>query len=64
MGKTTKQALTYKGYRLEPDNGNGWLACKHSELVAGGDTLKELKHTLDKMIEQNVKHESELKDEQ
>ena len=63
MGSTQTKKLEYKGFRIAQGFGD-WLAFKRGDLVAGEDTLKQLKHTLDRMVEQNVKHESELKDEQ
>lgn len=60
MGKVQKP-LVYKGFKVEQDNSSGWIARRRGQLVAGGDTLREVKHVLDEMIKQKVNHESELK---
>lgn len=52
--------MKYRGYKIEHD-GEEYFIYKRGDLVGGTDTEKQAKQLIDKMIEQGVNHESEVK---
>lgn len=52
--------MKYKGYKIEHD-GEEYFIYKRGDLVGGADTEKQAKALINKMIKQNVNHESEVK---
>lgn len=48
------------GINIETPDGSVFIYDKHDNLVGGGDSFRQAKHIINKMIEQEVNHESEI----